>query len=62
MPTFIVKARKITPLTTVNIDAETREKAVAETIATAAEGEEVQITSVEEAAPEVAPQEAQPAS
>lgn len=61
MPTFIIKSRKISAPIIANVDAETREKAVAETIAAVAEGEEVQITSVEEAATEVTPQEAQSA-
>lgn len=55
MPTFIVKSRKLGALTTTDVEAETREQAVTQTIIDVAEGEEVQIMTVEEAVSEAEP-------
>ena len=52
MPNFVVKSRKKGPVETTTVDAATRNEAIAKTIETAAEGEEIEIFNVEEAAEE----------
>lgn len=49
MTSFVVKARKKGPITVVNVEAENREDAIGKTIATAAEGEEIEIFDAKEA-------------
>lgn len=46
MPSFTVKFHKISPLTATEVDAETREEAIAQVMQTAGEGEEIRISEV----------------
>jgi hypothetical protein len=56
MPSFNVRSRKTGPLTTVTVEAEDREHAIAQAIAEAEEGGSIEVLQVEEAAVEAAPQ------
>lgn len=49
MASFVVKARKKGPVTIVTVDAESRDDAIAKTVATAAEGEEIEVMDAKEA-------------
>lgn len=51
MPTFHVKARKTSPLTYLAIEALTREDAIAQAVAEAAPGEQVEVLDCVEAGP-----------
>jgi len=51
MPSFYITARKISPLTPLTVDAETREAAVQQVVDSAAEGEAVEVTNVKELPP-----------
>ena len=49
MPTFNVKSRKTGPLTTVAVEADDREHAIAQAIERAGEGESIEVLQVDEA-------------
>jgi hypothetical protein len=57
MPTYTVKSRKTGPIEISTVDAATREQAIAQTVATAAEGESIEVMDAKEGAveEEVAP-------
>ena len=59
MPSYVVTGRKTGPMTPVTVEAETREEAIAQVVATVAEGEQIEVMSaVEQPAkspPEVVP-------
>jgi hypothetical protein len=48
MPTFTVKGRKTNALTTVTVEADSRDAAIAQVVATAEEGEEFDVMEVTE--------------
>lgn len=49
---FLVTGRKTNPLTTLEIEAETREQAIAEAVASAAEGEQIEVLQCIEKLPD----------
>jgi hypothetical protein len=49
MPTFVVKGRKTNALTTVTVEAATRDDAIAQVVAQSAPGEEMDILDAQEA-------------
>lgn len=55
MPQFTITARKTSPITPVTIDAETRELAITEVVASAGEGEEIEVLQCTEVLVEGAP-------
>lgn len=57
MPSFYVTARKTSPLTPVTVEAKSREGAIQQVIDTAAEGEEIEVTSAVEMSPATPPPE-----
>jgi hypothetical protein len=52
MPTYTVKSRKTGPIEFTTVDAATREQAIAQTVAAAAEGESVEVMDAKEGAVE----------
>jgi hypothetical protein len=52
MPSFDITARKTSPLTSVTVEANTREEAVAQIVAQAAEGEQIEVLQCIEALPD----------
>lgn len=48
MPSFLLKGRKTTPVYEVTVEAETREEAIAQAVAEAEEGEQIEVMSATE--------------
>lgn len=55
MPDFIVRSRKTTPITDATVSANSREDAIAQVVATAAEGEEIEVMDAKEVVPAAEP-------
>jgi hypothetical protein len=52
MASFYVTARKTSPITPVTVEAETRELAIQQVVATAAEGEQIEVLQCNEVIPD----------
>jgi hypothetical protein len=48
MPDFIVRSRKTSPITDATVNATSRERAIQQTLDTAAEGESIEVMNVQE--------------
>lgn len=55
MPDFIVRSRKTAPITDTTVAANSREDAIAQIVATAAAGEEIEVLDAKEVVPAAEP-------